>query len=242
MKIQFIIHADFLQPGMVKSWVLKKGFKYDICRPFALEKLPEVSTFDWLVLMGGPQRSVKLEKYPYLQDEIELIKEAIAEKKTVLGFCLGAQLIGEALGAKAETSPNREVGIYPITLTEDGKVDPLLTGLPSSFPVIHWHNDMPGLTEKAKILAFSEGCPRQIVRYKKNVYGFQCHPEPTYHDLEDMVLNCPEDLKPGTYVQTKEAILDNDIRPINSTMMEILDRLHALTFQAKLVQAPQTTE
>ncbi len=39
----------------------------------------------------------------------------------------------------------------------------------------HWHNDMPGLTPEAKIIAYSEGCPRQIVAYSDRVFGFQCH-------------------------------------------------------------------
>lgn len=43
----------------------------------------------------------------------------------------------------------------------------------------HWHNDMPGLENDKQILAFSKGCPRQIVKYSDIVYGFQCHMELT---------------------------------------------------------------
>lgn len=232
MKIQFIIHADFEQPGIVKRWAQKKGFEYDICRPFAREQFPPVSSLDWLVIMGGPQRPMFREKAPYLDKEIEYIQSALSANKTILGFCLGAQLIGEALGAKTEESPHKEVGIYPITLSDEGRQDPLLRGLSGELPVIHWHNDMPGLTDDAKILAYSEGCPRQIIRYKPNVYGFQCHPESTFQDMEDRILNCREDLKPGSYIQTKEEILNGDIPRINGMMLAILDRLHAQYLQA----------
>jgi GMP synthase (glutamine-hydrolysing) len=70
-----------------------------------------------------------------------------------MSFCLGAQLIGEALGAKTERSPEKETGVYPIELTAAGTRDPLLRGLPGTFPAIHWHNDMPGLTDDTAVLA-----------------------------------------------------------------------------------------
>src|SRR3990167_675330 len=112
-----------------------------------------------LILMGGPQSPLKIGEFPYLADEIDLIKTAFLQNKRILGFCLGAQLIGEALGAPTGRSPEKEVGVYPVTLTEEGKKDPLLTDLPDNFPVIHWHNDMPGLLEDSALLAYSEGCP-----------------------------------------------------------------------------------
>jgi GMP synthase (glutamine-hydrolysing) len=73
-------------------------------------------------------------------------------------------MIGEALGASYEHSPNREIGVFPITLTEEGKNDTIVGKFPGTFPVGHWHGDMPGLTPNAAVLATSEGCPRQIVR------------------------------------------------------------------------------
>ena len=85
---------------------------------------------------------------------------------------MGAQLIGEAFGAKTARIPEKEVGVYPINLADEASNDSLLQGLPSSFSVIHWHNDMPGFAETSVLLASSLGCPRQIVRYKDNVYGF----------------------------------------------------------------------
>jgi GMP synthase (glutamine-hydrolysing) len=51
----------------------------------------------------------------------------------------------------------------------------------------HWHNDMPGLTPNAKIIAFSAGCPRQIIEYSKLVYGLQCHMELTSEVVELLI-------------------------------------------------------
>lgn len=229
MKILSVIHADFELPGAIDLWVKHKQFDITICRPFAGESLPKTQDFDWLILMGGPQSPLEQEIYPYLKDEIRFVKAAHEADKVILGFCLGAQIIGEAFGARTEKSPNREVGIFPIELTDAGKRDPLFKDIPHQFSVVHWHNDMPGLTNESEILAVSEGCPRQVVRYRPKVYGFQCHPEPTISDIQNMIFHCEDDLRPGDYVQTKEEMLQSDFAAINKKMLHILDNLLAYT-------------
>jgi GMP synthase - Glutamine amidotransferase domain len=52
-----------------------------------------------------------------------LIAECARAQKAVLGVCLGSQLIGEALGAKFGHSPEKEIGKFPIMLTEEGLVN-----------------------------------------------------------------------------------------------------------------------
>lgn len=225
MKIQYVLHADFERPGIIEIWAEQNQFSQAICRPFAKERLPSADDFDLLIVMGGPQSPLNLSEAPYLREEIALIKNAIALELPILGFCLGAQLIGEALGARTEHSPNKEVGVFPIQLTEDGIKDPLLEKLPARFSVVHWHNDMPGLTADAKILGFSQGCPRQIVRYLPQVYGFQCHPEPMKQNIEAMIHHCPEDLLPGKFVQTAGDMLAYDFGAMNGLMMQILNNL-----------------
>ena len=171
------------------------------------------------------QSPLQIEESPYLADEIAAIKAALAQNKRVLGFCLGAQLIGEALGAKTARSPEKEVGVYPITLTAEGAKDPLLAGLGEVLPVIHWHNDMPGLTPDAVLLASSLGCPRQAVRYRDNVYGFQCHLEITRDGIAGMIKAVPDDLRPSRFTQPEEELMKQDYPTINNLMFTILDRL-----------------
>jgi GMP synthase (glutamine-hydrolysing) len=225
LNILCITHADFETPGVIKSWAKDRNYKFQIVNPYNNETIPSIDGFDFLIIMGGPQSPIKLNEYPYLADEINITKDAISKNKKVLGFCLGAQIIGEALGATTSRSPEKEVGVYPITLTKEGQNDPLLEGLPLSFPVIHWHNDMPGLTEDSAVLAASAGCPRQIVRYAPNVYGFQCHLEITLEGIKTMIEAVPEDLKPSKFTQTKEELLSQDYEAINNMMIELLDRL-----------------
>lgn len=228
MKILIIIHASFEEPGSIEIWAKKRGHEIVISNPYKGEKLPEISDFDFLIVMGGPQSPLELDKAPYLADEIDLIKRAITQHKRIIGICLGAQLISEALGVKTERSPHREIGMYPIELLEDAKLDPVFGQFPSKFDMMHWHNDMPGIPKGAVLLAKSEGCPRQAYRYGDRVYGFQCHFELTQELVKRMIEHCPDDLKMGTYIRSKDEIINADYSEINLKMENILDYLENL--------------
>lgn len=230
MKILCLTHADFEGPGIIEAWAQQHQYDFKICRPYQGDNCLKPIDFDFLVIMGGPQSPISIDQSPYLKDEILLIQQAVAKNKIILGFCLGAQLIGEALGAKTSRSPFKEIGVFPINLTTSGKEDPLFLDFPSSFPVIHWHNDMPGETKESVLLASSEGCPKQILRYSPYIYGFQCHLEITKAGIQDLIEACHGDLKPSQFVQTTEELLKQNYSPINSFMIKILDRLVSLKY------------
>lgn len=225
MKILCILHSDFETPGVIEDWAVASNHSFLICKPYQGESCLQQEEFDLLIIMGGPQSPLEIDKAPYLKDEIALIQRSISQDKVIIGFCLGAQLIGEALGAKTENSPYKEVGVFPITLTDEGLIDPLLQGFPKEFLVIHWHNDMPGLTPTSEILAHSKGCPRQIIRYAPKIVGFQCHLEITLEGMEITIKACPHDLRPSPFTQSEQELLKKNYNEINSRMYEILDRL-----------------
>lgn len=229
MKILFITHAEFEKPGYIEDWAIHKRHQiHEIC-PYKGESLVGYSDFDLLVVMGGPQSPLALDKAPYLLDEIEFIKQAIANHKRVIGICLGAQLIGEALGAKTEHSPNKEIGMYPIELLNDAQTDPIFQSFPKKFDVMHWHSDMPGLAKGAVLLAKSEGCPRQVFRYGDRIYGFQCHFEMTTDLIKGMIENCSSDLTKGNYIQMENELLQSDCKFMNSVMEHVLNYLEQLS-------------
>ena len=153
-----------------------------------------------------------------------LSKKALTNKKGIVGICLGAQLIAEALGVKTQKSHHKEIGMFPITLTDDAKQDPIFNKFPSTFDVMHWHNDMPGISHEVGLvlLAKSEGCPHQAFRYGDRVYGLQFHLESTLELIKGMIHNCPEDLKPGQYIRTMEQLLESNFYDINAKMQDIL--------------------
>ena len=62
---------------------------------------------------------------PYIRQELELISEAAALGKPVLGVCLGAQLIAKALGARVYPNAVKEIGWYPVHWTDAATRDPV---------------------------------------------------------------------------------------------------------------------
>lgn len=230
MHIHFIIHEHFEAPGAYEFWAKTRGYITSYSRVYAGDSLPEkVDDIDFLIVMGGPQApETTIEQCAHFDAKGEqvIITKAIDSGKVVLGICLGSQLIGEALGAHYENSPEREVGKFPITLTKDGITHPLFDHFGTVLEVGHWHNDMPGLTPDAKIIAYSEGCPRQIVAYSDLVFGFQCHMELTQEVVALLIEN--DDLSEAAnyrFVDESEVLLNHDYDEMNQKLYEFLDKL-----------------
>lgn len=234
MHIHFIIHEHFEAPGAYEVWGKSRGCSMSYSRVYQGDPLPEdLQSTDLLIIMGGPQSpATTLKECPWFdaQAEMRLIGRAIEAGKTVIGVCLGSQLIGEALGAAFCHSPEKEIGTFPVRLTEAGKANPLFEDVGHELNVGHWHNDMPGLTPQAKVLAYSEGCPRQIVQYGERVYGFQCHMELTPEVVELLIEHSQNDLRRAAefrFVETAEKLRSHDYREMNQVLFSFLDKLTA---------------
>lgn len=234
MKIHIVMHESFEAPAAITTWAKNRNNQLTFTRLYEDDEFPtEIDDIDFLIIMGGPQSpATKTSECPHFdtEKEIAFIKKVIKADKLLLGICLGAQLIGESLGAEFAHSPSREIGVFPIKLTQEGKNDPIFSSFPTTFAVGHWHGDMPGLTAKSKILAFSEGCPRQIVRYSSKIYGFQCHFELTPDAIEDMIANNASELeiyKNSPYIWEKDKLRNQSYLEMNQLLFEFLDKFVA---------------
>lgn len=133
------MHESFEAPAAIETWAKNKGCDISYTKIYAGDTFSGSGDFDFLVVMGGPQSpATMIEECSYFdsQKEIAFIKKAMDQKKILLGVCLGAQFIGEAFGARFDHSPNREIGVFPIILTEDGKQDPIFGTFPETFKVV----------------------------------------------------------------------------------------------------------
>jgi len=191
MHIHFIIHEAFEAPGAYLLWANARNYKVSFTHIYEGQLPPKTADgIDCLIVMGGPQSPDSLHT---AREEMQLINACIQANKAVVGACLGAQLIGQALGARYEHSPHKEIGILPIELTNAGIKSELIGHFGAVLEVGHWHYDMPGLTSQCKILARSKACPRQIIEYAPLVYGFQCHMEFTPEVLAGLIANSQEE-------------------------------------------------
>lgn len=234
IKAHILMHESFEAPGAILDWCKTNHVEVSYTQFYKGDTLPfEILDIDILFVMGGPQcPDTTTEECSHFdaQAEIEFIKKAVKANKAILGVCLGAQLIGEALGAKYSHSPNREIGVFDLHLTESAKNDPVFSKFDSPFEVGHWHGDMPGLTEEAEILAYSEGCPRQVVKYSPKIYGFQCHFEFNLESIKGMIANSSEELaqyKDLPYVENSEQLLSHDYSEMNAKLFSFLDYLNS---------------
>lgn len=234
MRVHFILHETFEVPGAYLKWALERGHQITSTKVYEKEPLPEtIDGINFLIVMGGPQSPDEdRENFPYYDPKAELafMKEAIAADIYIVGVCLGAQLLSVAYGAKYEHSPEREIGVYPVTLTMQGLTDPHVSLFGETIETSHWHGDMPGLTEDAVVLATSQGCPRQIIRFSPKHYAFQAHLEFDPDAIELLIAADGEDkLREQSeklpFVQTPEELRGNDYSEMNAKLYAFLDSL-----------------
>lgn len=234
MNIHFILHETFEVPGAYLKWAQERGHNVTSTKVYEEEKLPEtVDGIDFLIVMGGSQSpDENRQAFPYYDPkaEIALIQKAIDADIYIVGVCLGAQLLSVAYGGKYEHSPEREIGVFPINLTEAGLADDHIKDFGSTLDTGHWHGDMPGLSDNAVVIATSKGCPRQIVRFSPKHYAFQAHLEfdPEAVDLliaadgEEHLRQQNQELP---FVQTPEQLRANDYSQMNKKLFAFLDSL-----------------
>ena len=141
------------------------------------EQRPELDRYEALIVLGGPMNSDQIDSYPNLITEVEIIREAVDRDMSVLGICLGAQLLAKALGGTVSRNEVREIGWYDVELTAAGRRDPVLSTFAPRQEVFQWHEDGIGLPPAATLLASSPASPVQAFRYGEHAYGFQFHLE-----------------------------------------------------------------
>ena len=144
----------------------------------------DFSLDDWSgVLVGGSDFCVStVDKSPAQQAAeaalTQLLGEAITRDLPFLGLCYGVGLITAYSGGVVDGTYSEAVGAIPVRLTEAGRADPLLAGLPDPFHAFVGHKEAarqppPG----AVVLATGDDCPVQMFRLGRNVYATQFHPE-----------------------------------------------------------------
>ena len=227
MKIHWFQHVPFEGLGNIGTWANRHGHRLSITRFFKQDPLPQMDTIDWLIVMGGPMNIYEEEKYPWLSEEKHFLKNAIDAGKAVIGICLGAQLIADALGSRVYAGSYKEIGWFPVHKKETAGRSSVFIDFPQGTNVFHWHGDTFDLPPGCIHIAESAACRNQAFIYEERVIGLQFHLEMTPKGVEEIVANCRGELVEAPYIQKAEEIVSNAERftEANRVMDSILDRL-----------------
>lgn len=141
-----------------------------------------------IVSMGGPMNVDQADMHPWLEREMNYLKAAHAARLPIVGVCLGAQLIAEALGGQVSQMDQPEIGWYPLKMSFPGTTDPIFSGIGTEPVQFHIHGqEVTRLPTGATALAGSRRCANQAFRVGLTTYAFQYHFEWDRRDLAVIV-------------------------------------------------------
>lgn len=187
--------------GQIGVALAEAGADIVLCRPHAGDAIPADETgYDAIVVMGGPQNARDDERHAYLPALAALMRRFGDADKSVLGVCLGSQLLARAYGAENLIGTAPEFGWCTVALTKDGAGDPVLSAAAASFPIFQWHSDTFALPEGAVRLATNGAAENQAFRIGRATYGTQFHFEASRAVVDGWVEAFPdlvETLQPG---------------------------------------------
>jgi len=177
MKTAAVIrHVHFEDLGSFAEPLTWAGYElryYDV----GLRDLPALDPVanGLVIVLGAPVGVYEEDKYPFLREELDLLKARIVARRPTFGICLGAQLVARALGARVFPSGVKEIGWGPIDLTDAAASTPLRHL--ARTPVLHWHGDTFDLPQGAVHLASTSMCRNQAFSSGSNILCVQFHAE-----------------------------------------------------------------
>lgn len=230
MRIHLLQHIPYGFKTSIERWAREKGHAVSKTLIYANDNLPKLENFDWLIIMGGSMSIYEEVSYPWLVNEKKFIARAIENKKIVLGICLGGQLIANVLGGKIHMNVCREIGWYPVSLTEEAKESRTFRRLPDKFTPFFWHEDTFEIPEGCKRMVESEGCRNQAFECTGRVIGLQFHLESSAESVRSMIPceKCMKKIKKGgRYIQCIDEILKkaNYFKEIRNIMQILLESI-----------------
>lgn len=183
-RVLVIQHGPTQTPGRLGMTLRDHGFALDIRRPDlqpeqagagTLTTLPtDLDGIHAVISLGGLADTT--DKHPWLDAERDLLKRAHEGGLTVVGICLGHQLLAEALGGEVGKLDTPEAGFVDVDLTIPAQTDSMLAGIAWKSPQFQSHrHHVTAAPPGATVLATSKSCPVQAFRAGHRTFGFQYH-------------------------------------------------------------------
>ena len=225
-RVQVLQHIAFEDPGAITPWLRQRGHQIRTSHLYRGDALPAVGDLDWLIVMGGPMGVHDEAELPWLGAEKAFIRACIDNGKTVLGICLGAQLIANVMGAEVRRNTETEIGWFPISAVGNHPLARLFSGRPTVF---HWHGDTFAIPPGAEHLCRSAACENQAFLIGEKVLGLQFHLETTAQGLADLCADCDQNPGTGRWIQTPAEMASDTGRfdstqPILAAVLDYMEK------------------
>ncbi len=185
-------------PASLVPILRSNGIKYKVVNLDYDERFPDPLNYKALFVFGGPDSAN--DHTLKMTEEVDQVRHAIEGGVPYFGMCLGMQVLAKASGADILKSPTKEVGwrapnsmLFSMTLTQEGKKDPLFKGLKEEIkPIFHLHGETVSISEKMTLLATGEFCKVQAIKVGSNAYGLQGHMELDYFTFKTWLDQDPD--------------------------------------------------
>ena len=178
-RVLVVEHQASCPPHLVGRWLEAAGCTLSVCRPYAGDALPAVTSYDAVLVMGGDMGAYDDDRAPWLPALKVLVRDAVAASVPALGICLGHQVMAVALGGEVAKNPRGQtVGLQPVGWSEGVAEDRLFGARSGGETAIHWNNDVVvAMPDGGAVLARTPGGEVQVARLAPLAWGVQSHPE-----------------------------------------------------------------
>jgi GMP synthase (glutamine-hydrolysing) len=196
-KVLLVQHVTRESPGLVLDVLKERGIAHDLADLEKGARFPDPLGYAAVFVFGGPMSAN--DTAPAMRDGLARVREILSARIPFLGVCLGMQALVKAAGGDVVRNRMKEIGAldpdgkpYSVEVTVPGTGDPLMQGLPPSFPIFQLHGETVALGHGMQSLGAGKWCEHQVVRVGESAYGVQGHLEVTGEMLDLWLAQDPD--------------------------------------------------